>query len=452
LSSEDHKLTRGLGLREATALNMIDMVGIGPFLTIPFVIGAMKGPQCLTAWVLGAVLSLMDGCVWAELGAAFPRAGGSYVFLQKLYGEKKWGRLFSFLYIWQTSIQAPLVIASAAIGFSTYLGYICPLTNITSRCVSGGLILLLTVLLYRKIGDIGKISVFMWVVVGATLLWVIVAGLTHFDANLLVLPKDAFVLNQVFFAGLGAASVQTIYSFLGYYNVCHLGGEIKDPEKNIPRSIFISIAGITAIYLLMQVSVMGVIPWQEAKNSPFIVSTFFEHIYGSTTAVVATSMVLFVALASVFSATLGYSRIPYAAAQNGDYFRIFAKVHPTKHFPHVSLLILCGVAFVFSLLFKIKELISALIVMRILIQFVAQAAGLIAFHYRNKNIRLPFRMWLFPLPAVISIFIWLFIFCYSDWQYILIAAGVVLSGITVFLVRASINKSFPFEQKEKTAI
>jgi len=342
----------------------------------------------------------------------------------------------SFLYIWQTSIQAPLVIASGAIGFSQYLNYLIPIDAIQQKIVSGSLVIMLGLLLYRKITDVGKISVFMWVVVGGTLLWLIFAGLTHFDSKLaFTYAPDAFDLTPAFFFALGTASTKTIYSFLGYYNVCHLGGEIKEPEKNIPRSIFISIAGIAVLYLLMQISVLGVIPWQEAKDSEFIVSTFFERIYGHTAAQVATALILFVAISSLFSVILGYSRVPYAAAVDGNYFKIFAKLHPTKNFPHVSLIILCSVAFVFSLLFKLKEVITAIIIMRILVQFIGQAVGVIAMHYRDKNIELPFRMWLFPLPALLSIAIWLFIFFTSDWQYIAGAISVIALGAILFMFR-----------------
>jgi fructoselysine transporter len=442
------KLIRGLGLKEASALNMIDMVGIGPFITIPFIIGAMNGPQCIIAWILGALLAYSDGFVWAELGAAWPHAGGSYIFLQKLYGEKKWGSVFSFLYIWQTSIQAPLVIASGAIGFSQYLSYLLPLSPLEQKLVSGGIILLLALLLYRNITEIGRISVFMWVIVAGTLLWLIFAGLTHFHSSLAFsFPPHAFDFTPVFFIGLGMASSKTIYSFLGYYNVCHLGGEIKNPEKNIPRSIFISITGITILYLLMQISVLGVIPWQEAMKSPFVVSTFFERIYGAPAAVTATVLILFVAFASLFSATLGYSRIPYAAALQGDYFKIFAKTHPTKNFPHVSLLILCATAFVFSMFGRLGEVITSIIVLRILVQFIGQAAGLIALHYRKKRTNFPYKMWLFPVPAVISIIIWLFVFVTSGRSYVLGAFGAIAAGLVVFLIRARIEEQFPFEKK-----
>lgn len=439
------KLIRGLKLRQAIAINMIDMVGIGPFITIPFIIGAMNGPQCIVAWILGAILSFCDGCVWSELGAKWPQAGGSYVFLQNLYGKEKYGRYFSFLYIWQTTIQAPLVIASGAIGFAQYLQYLIPLNTLQQKCVSGALVLCLVLLLYRKITDIGKISVFMWMIVAGTILWLILSGITHFRPELaFTYSQDAFNLSPIFFIGLGHATTKTIYSFLGYYNVCHLGGEIEEPEKNIPKSIFISILGITVLYLLMQIVVLGVIPWQEAKESEFIVSTFFERIYGITAAKIATALILFIAISSLFSVMLGYSRVPYAAAVDGNYFKIFSKLHPTKHFPHISLLILGAVAFCFSLLFKMKEIISAIIIMRILIQFVSQSIGVILLHQRNKKESLPYKMPLFPIPALIGIAVWLFVFATSEWKYILFTLSIILSGTILFLIFSRKQQKWPF--------
>ncbi len=136
----EHKLEQGLGLKEAAALNMIDMVGIGPFIVLPIVIKEMNGPQCMLAWILGAILSFMDGAVWSELGAAMPAAGGSYVFLKEIYGPKSWGRIFSFLFIWQTIFQAPLVIASGSIGFAQYFTFLMPLSPTGQKIISGLLV------------------------------------------------------------------------------------------------------------------------------------------------------------------------------------------------------------------------------------------------------------------------------------------------------------------------
>jgi amino acid transporter len=444
--TQNAPLERGLGLKEAVALNMIEIVGIGPFVVTSLVIRAMGGPQAMIAWLAGALLAVLDGFVWSELGAAMPRAGGTYVFLREAYGPPKWGRLMSFLFVWQTLIQAPLSIASAAIGFSEYAKYLYPLSPIQAKALSGGLVLFLVVLLYRRITTIGKISVLLWTGVVATMLWLIWGGATHFNAHLAFdFPPGAFHLSWLWFAGLGAAMVNTVYSYWGYYNICHLGGEIRDPQRNIPRGIFLSILGITLLYLAMQTSILGVVPWREAQNSPFIVSTFVERLYGHAAARFATAMVLWIALASVFSVLLGYSRVPYSAALDGNFFPVFAKVHPKKHFPHVSLLFLGGLAFVFSLAFKLRTVIAAILAMRLLVQFIGQAVGVMLLRRRWGTARLPFKMWFYPLPAVLTMIGWALLFWATGparkWGLLEIALGLL-----AFLIRAREMRQWPFEK------
>ncbi|HET9400499.1 MAG TPA: amino acid permease [Candidatus Acidoferrales bacterium] len=447
-SDDSKELERGLGLLPATALNMIDMVGIGPFIVGPLVIQAMGGPQALLAWAAGAVLAALDGCVWAELGTAMPKAGGSYVFLREAYGPARWGKLLSFLFIWQTLIQAPLVIASGAIGFSEYFTFLTPLGTVGQKCVSAALVLALIGLLYRRITEIGKISVLLWIGVIATMAWIIFGGLTHFHSELaFTYPAGAWNLSWVFFAGLGAGMVQTIYAYLGYYNICNLGSEIRDPEKNIPRGIFLSIAGIAVLYLAMQTSILGVVPWREAAGSKFVVSEFMQRIYGSRAAQGATIMILWVAFASMFSTLLGYSRVPYAAARDGNFFRIFARVHPSKSFPYVSLLVLGGAAFLFSLLFRLRDVISAILAMRLLVQFVGQAIGLMLLHRRWPAGRLPFKMWLYPVPVLVSICGWVALFLSTGRKFALGGLLVISAGVIVYLTQAFIRSEWPFAEE-----
>src|ERR1700712_5270061 len=147
MTATEPKLQRGLGLFQSSVLNMIDMVGIGPFVTLPIVMGLMGG-MFLYAWIAGAILSLIDAMIWSELGAAYPLAGGSYNFLKEAYGKNGAGRMMSFLYVWQTVIQAPLVAASAAIGFSSYFVYLVPLEDWQKKCISAAVILFITFLLY----------------------------------------------------------------------------------------------------------------------------------------------------------------------------------------------------------------------------------------------------------------------------------------------------------------
>jgi amino acid transporter len=433
------KLERKISLLQATAINMTDMVGIGPFVVLSVVVEIMNGPWFLYAWVAGALLSLVDGMVWSQLGSTYPLAGGSYNFLKEGYGPK-WGKLMSFLFVWQTMIQAPLVIASAAIGFAQYFNYIAPLSTIESKALSGSVVILIVALLYRKIEAIGKISVLLWVGVLVTMAWIIGGGLLH--GSFLEPIKhinDGLTVNHAFAAAIGFASVKTVYSYLGYYNVCHLGGEIINPQKNIPRSMFISIGGIAVLYLMMNISVASVLPLAQIKQSKFVVSLFVQNLAGATFATIATVLILWVAFASVFSATLGYSRIPFAAAQDGAFFKIFAKLHPTKHFPYVSLLFLGGVAFVFSLLFRLKEVIDAILAMRILIQFIAQAIGLLLLVKQKGKAHFAWRMPLYPLPAILAIAAWAFIFYSTGTKMMLGGLSVIVLGLVAYFVKEKLT-------------
>jgi len=267
---DEHQLIRGVGLWGATTLNMIDMIGVGPFITIPLIIAAMGGPQAMLGWILGALLVVCDGLVWAELGAALPGSGGSYRYLREIYNPNKLGRLMSFLFIWQLTFSAPLSIASGSIGLAQYATYMFPAlggmtkvalpvlgqVEINAIPVSAIAIAALGVavfLLYRRITLIERFSKFLWVGVMLTILWVIFAGVTHFDPKLAFdFPAGAFTLRPEFFTGLGAALLVSVYDYWGYYNVCFFGGEVKDPGRNIPRAVLLSILFVAIIYLVFQ--------------------------------------------------------------------------------------------------------------------------------------------------------------------------------------------------------
>ena len=423
---------RKITLLQATSINMIDMVGIGPFVVIPFVVSQFDNGLFLWAWIFGAFAALMDGMIWAELGARYPLAGGTYNFHRIAFGEKG-GRLMSFLFVWQTSIQAPLVVASGAIGFAQYLSYLVDLSSIQQKMVSGGLIILVLLLLYRRIETIGKISVVLGSIVILTICWIIVSGLTHQHHAVHLLPEGGgSFFSTAFIAAIGYGSLKTVYSYLGYYNVCHLGGEIKNPGVNIPRSIFISIFGIATLYLLMNFSIMSVVPWQSVRaDDKYLVSSFMELVYGRQAAIIITVLILMIALASLFAVVLGYSRVPYAAALDGNFFPAFKKLHPTKQFPYISLLFLCGIAFVFSLLLRLGDVITAILAMRILIQFIGQSAGLVLLRLKFGTSELPFRMWLYPLPVIVSMAIWMFLFVSTGW-FALYGVGIACTGLVIY--------------------
>ncbi|MFQ6031238.1 MAG: APC family permease, partial [Dehalococcoidia bacterium] len=366
-------LIRGLGLKEATAANVVEMVGIGPFITIPILLGFMGGPQALLGWLVGALLAVSDGLVWAELGAAMPGPGGSYQYLREAYGPNRMGLMMSFLFVWMILFTAPLSAATGAVGFAEYLRYLVPLLSpMTTKLIAVGVVLTITVLLYRDIKTVGRLSFVLMLVVLSSILWVIGSGFFRLRADLLLdFPPHAFAFSKEFFLGLGGASLIAIYGYGGYNNVCFLGGEVKKPSKNIPRAVVFSILLVSALYFFMTISIIGVIPWREAMQSQHVVSDFMELIYGSWAGGVLTVLILGAAFASVFALLLGYTRIPYAAAADGRFFRVFARLHPTGRFPHVSVVFL-GLVSTFFCFFELEEIIQILMVIQIIVLYLAQ--------------------------------------------------------------------------------
>ncbi|HEY0564512.1 MAG TPA: APC family permease, partial [Terriglobales bacterium] len=339
-------LQRGFSLLHATALNISNVVGVGPFITIPLILAAMNGPQALLGWIAGALLAVCDGMVWSELGAAWPGSGGSYRFLREAYGPDRLGRLMAFLFIWQFIFSGPLEIASGLIGFSQYVGYLAPgLTPLHLKLIAAAVGVFCFAALYRNIKDISKLTVTLWIGATATLVIVPLSGLGHFSSKLAFsFPPHAFDFSRGFVMGLGSAMLIAIYDYMGYYDVCYIGDEVREPARTIPRSIFYCILFTSIAYLALETMIIGVVPWQQAIHSRFIASEYMEMLHGHVAAIIITVLILWTAFASVFALMLGYSRIPFAAARDGYFFRPFARLHKTKDFPHVSLTVLAAVA------------------------------------------------------------------------------------------------------------
>jgi basic amino acid/polyamine antiporter, APA family len=427
-------LVQGLGLLQSVALNMSNMIGIGPFITIPLIIAAMGGPQCMLGWLLGAVLAICDGLVWGELSAAIPGTGGTYVYLKKAYRGTRLGGIVPFLFIWQFALSGPLEIASGYIGFSQYAGYFwMGMGAWGARLVRASVGVLVLAMLYRRITAVGRLTVILWAGAMLTVLCVVVSGLLNFHANLVLdFPPGAFRFSMGFAAGLGSAMLIAMYDYMGYYSVCYVAGEVRDPVRTVPRSIVWSVLAVAGIYLVMNTCIIAVVPWREAMNSKFIAAEFMERLYGGRAASLLTVLILWTALASVFALLFGYSRIPYAAALEGDFFKVFARLHHTGQFPHVSLLAIGALSIAFSF-FALDEVITALLTSRILIQFMGQILALHSLHRRRK-VRLPFRMWLYPLPSAVAFLGWTYIFVMSGWRFAEFGVISLLGGIIVYRV------------------
>jgi amino acid transporter len=439
------QLDRGMGLAGAVSANVLNMVGVGPFLTIPLALAAMGGPQAMLGWIVGAVLCLCDGLVWAELGSALPHSGGSYHYLLQAFGPNRWGGLISFLFLWQSLLIGPISIGAGAVGFGQYLGFVAPhLGHWQLVGLAMAVCALNTALLYRNIRSISKVSIVITIAVVGTCLWVVVSGMLHFHAGLAFsFPAHAFDPSRSFWLGLGSATLIATYDYGGYNNVCFLGDEIKAARRTIPRAVIGSIVLVACLYLAMNFSILGTIPWAQAQYSKAIVADYMQTLYGRNSGVLVSVLVLIASFGSVFAILLGFSRIPYAAAADGRFFRFFARLHPAGRFPSTSLLFMGGLS-TLACLVSLSNLISVLIVVQTMTQFAAQCVAVMVLRRKGIATNDSFRMPLFPLPAVVALLGWIYIVVTSKPLHIAIGAAMALTGTGAYLLMARSKRDWPF--------
>lgn len=445
---ENSKLDRSLGLLHATASNMATMVGIGPFITIPLIVSAMGGPQAMLGWVVGAIIAISDGQVWAELSTSLQGEGGTYVYLREAY-KKYFGKLIAFMFIWSFLLSGPFEIASGFVGMMNYVAFIWPiLTPMHIRILAFSAGLLTIVLHYNKIKLVGAITVVLWVVMLITVGITIFVGLTHFHPeHAFAFPKGWFSFSWGFVMGLGSATLIAMYDLLGYYNICYMEEEVKNPGFVFPRAILWSTIGVTLIYAVMNFSILGMMPWQEIEKSTHIVSDLFFNLYGHTTAVIITILVAITAYGSIYALMMSYSRLPFVAARDGFFFDWLKKIHPTKHFPHYSLL-LVGLITCVASLFNLDFIIEATLASRILIQFLGQNVGLTVLRKTRPDMKRPYKMWLYPIPSVVAFCGFTFIFISSGVAAIGVGLLWLVLGVIVFLLWAKKNNEWPFAALE----
>jgi amino acid transporter len=447
-SSQPH-LQRGLNLLHATSLNVANMLGAGPFITIPLLLAAMGGPQGMIGWFVAMAIVMCDGLVWAELGAAYPGSGGTYHFLREIFSGSFWGRLLPFLFIWQFLISGTLEVASGYIGASRFFISLWPTygqaaqqwgwsENAVVGMPASLMAVVIFVALCRRIRSIGWLTTCLVVGVLIAVGTVIVLGVFNFNASLIAFPEGAFRVDRNFWIGVGAATGVAVYDYLGYYNICHLGEEVRAPEKTIPRAVLISIVVVASIYVAMNLSFIGVVPWQDTQVPGSVANTniagaFMTKLCGERIAAAFTWLVIWTCLASVFAMTLGYSRILYSAAKNGDFFAPFAALHPTQGYPWAALALL-GALTAFFCFFPLEIVIQGAVTVRILIQFIGQIVALHVVHRRGTQ-PLPFRMWFYPLPSLIALLGWMFLLVTSAQDLILLLVAVYGSGLLTFVLR-----------------
>jgi amino acid transporter len=467
--SNSTALDRTLTLRGAVTLNLLDMIGVGPFITLPLLIAAMGGPQAMLGWLLGAAIAVCDGLVWSELGAAMPEAGGTYRYLSAIY-PGRWGRWLSFLFVFQLCFSAPLSIASGCVGLTQYASRLMPslaspmathalhlgpyvfgITVGRATAVAIAAVVLAVLLQYRNLEHMRFLSMGLLALVMVTIAWTIVTGALYGSAaHIVAFPPGAFHLDAAFFTGLGSAMLVATYDYWGYYNVTFLGGEARDPGRTIPRAVLISIGVVAVLYLALNASVLAVlgapqlVATQNVEARRALLSQFMQTAYapslgvhmGSVLGDVAAVLVMVTAFASVFALLLGYSRIPFAAARDGNFIQMFGKLHPRGKFPYVSLLALAGMACLCCFL-SLADLIASLVVLRIVLQFSLQHVGVMVLRKRQPELPRPFRLWFYPLPPVLALmgFGYIVLSRPNFERELLLAAVIAIAGTIVFLLR-----------------
>ncbi|ORA37340.1 amino acid permease [Mycobacterium aquaticum] len=461
---------RRIGILQATAINMSQMVGTGPFITIPLMVGVFGGPQAILGWIVGAILAICDGLVWAELGAAMPGAGGTYVYLREAF-QYRTGRLMPFMFVWTAIVFIPLIMSTGVTGFVQYLTYLWPsMTQTDGDIVGLAMCVAVAVLLWRRIESIGKLTVVLWSVMIVSVLSVIVAAFSHFHSSLaFAYPVHAFSLgSSSFWAGLGLGLIVGIYDYLGYNTSSYLGAEVKDPGRVLPRSILYSVICVMAIYLLMQIGILGVVPWRDMidPNNPAsqsVAAVVLQQAWGKTAASIVTVLILIASFASVLTGLLGGSRVPYDAANDRLFFSRYARLNRKGRFPQFSLVTMVAItAFGFivsrhlgdsSTTPPLTVLIGLLTTVMVIVQAAAQIAALTVLRRRQPQLKRPYKMWLYPLPSIIALVAWGIVYGFADkaspgvhpieWSLAWIALGVV-----AYLVWAAAEHTWPFGPKE----
>lgn len=453
-------LRQQFGLWQATALNVTMIVGAGVFLAVPFMLKELPGPWALLGWLVAGALILVDGLIWSELGAALPGSGGSYRYLLESYGRDRWGKLMAFLFIWQFMLSGPMELATGLIAMDTFSQSLAPwwkelntlykvrlpiweaeklgLTVSPGRVAAVLVGLGLIALLYRSVTTLSRLTFAFWLAVMAVLGWILVVGWWNFDATVAFDTSGRASEPIPWLSGLGGAMRLALYSYLGYYNICYVGDEVREPGKTIPRAILLSAGLVVVLFTLTHLAMMGTVSWtavptDERLDDYSLPAEFMRARHGEWAVVVITVCLMGSCFASAFAGLLGYSRIPFGAAREGHFFAAVGAVHPTHRIPHVSLLLVGGMT-LFWTLFDLDAVITVLITTRVLEQFVAQAVGVMLLRRLRPDLPRPFRVWLYPLPCLAALAGWLYVYGSARVLYIGLGLGTLVAGVAVYYV------------------
>jgi amino acid transporter len=457
---ESSGLKRAIDMRGAISVNVITMIGIGPLVTIPLVVAALGGPLALLGWIAGAMVALCDGLVWAELSSRYPGSGGTYLYLRNVFGPQRLGKALAFLFNWQFLLYAPCLLASGYIGFVNYAAFFYPLLGTNAFAHDGaaiGIGLLTLLLLYRRTTQVAALGNVLAVAATSAIVLVALAGFSHPHLAQAFHGGRGVTLSSGFVWGFGSALYIALYDYAGYSDSALLGDEVARPQRTIPLSILLSIAIVALLYVALQVGVLAAIPWQSLLDShgqptaqaQYVGALVVQRNWGPAAAAAVTLLVLVTAFASLYGNLLGFSRISFAAARDGAFLPAFARLHPRKNFPHVALAAVGALSLVASV-FTLDQVIAFLTAGIVLIQGIAQIVALAVLRVRRAQA--PFKMPLYPLPALIAFAGWSLAFVAAGRTAIVLGVGWLLCGIAVYLLTARAQRWWPFSLAAAIAI
>ena len=408
------QLKRDLGPWAAASIVVGTVIGSGIFLVPRTMIERVGSVELVFAvWVVGGLLSLAGALSYAELAAALPEAGGEYAFLREAYGPL-WGFLFSWTQMWVAKSGS---IATLATGFFLYLtNFFAPLDKVFwsiplpigpnggplelryGQFFAIGLILSLAWLNYYGVKLGGNVQVAVTVIKVTLIGFIIVAGLFFGQAH----APAATTIAPLTFGGFVAALVAALWAYDGWNNVSMVSSEIKDPQRNLPRSLIGGTLCVIGIYLMANVAYFHIMTPKEVSLSTRVAGDMMGKIFGPTGA----SAVSIAAMISIFAALNGSiltgSRVPYAAARDGLFFRSIAWVNPKYHTPGVCIWVMSGWACLLVLSGKYDDLFN-LVIFASWILYGMTAAAVVVLRYRQPELPRPYRTVGYPLVPILFV-------------------------------------------------
>src|SRR5580658_5558326 len=415
-------LIRGLGLWSAVAIVIGDTIGTGIFL-VPSDMARAVGSATLVfaAWLIGGVVVLFGAFCYAELGAAFPKAGGPYVYLNRGLGP-----LWGFLFGWMSSfLERPVAMATLAAGFLRFLGFLFPVvatplftshighydfTFTVAQPLAALVVIAITAINYLSVRFGGSIQVLLTSLKIGAILVIVVAGMLFGKPHAIVANSLAthagpgsLGLGPLGWGTIGAvltALVPAMWAYNGFNDLGDLGEEIQHPEKNIPRAIILGLLTVGGLYLLANIVYFRILPFAAIAQSQHVASDVVQTFAGSRGAAWLTIAMAISALGALHVVVLTGARIPYAMARDGVFFQFASRIHPSFHTPSGSLVFLGSIAALLALSGTYEELYS-LFVFAVWIFFALTAIALLRLRKKEPNLSRPYRAWGYPGTPII---------------------------------------------------